>query len=484
MKKTIIFLMTAMISLQFTFAQVGSTPTWPMNGKIRVYFTRKVNTTVASSASNDAVYLDNCINDTLAAYIGRAKTSIDICCYDASSDSPMTTVMNAVNAAYERGVTVRWIYDSSETDNQTELANLHAGIYKLASPVANSTYGTEYIMHNKFMIIDAASSTNATVWTGSPDWGTYQFNYCFNNVVILQDQTLAQAYTTQFNQMWGSTTAVYNKSNSKFGIKKTASTTTSFTIGGSTVELYFSPMDATQTHIIDAINTANTDLYFGIYTFSTTSLSAPIITQHSDGILCAGIVDSYSNGNTCVTNLSSALTSTYFKIYTEDNDTIYHNKFCIIDPSNPNSDPQVVTGSHNWSTGANTENDENDLIIHNAAVANMYYQEFYANFQQVGGEPLPIITGINEFNPTNGDVYIYPNPALEGSPVYLNINPSLNVKNARMLIYDALGNKLNEITHLTSHQNAINCGIHTKGMYFYQLYDDGKTISTGKFIYQ
>jgi phosphatidylserine/phosphatidylglycerophosphate/cardiolipin synthase-like enzyme len=339
-------------------------------------------------------------------------------------------------------------------------------------------------MHNKFVIIDASSSTNATVWTGSPDWGTYQFDYCFNNVVILQDQTLAQAYTTQFNQMWGSTTASYNKSNSKFGIKKTASTTTSFTIGGSTVELYFSPMDNTQTHIIDAINTANTDLYFGIYTFSTTSLSAPIITLHGNGVFCAGIVDSYSSGNTCVTDLSSSLGSTYFKIYTEDNDTIYHNKFCIIDPSSPSSDPQVVTGSHNWSTGANTENDENTLIIHNAAVANMYYQEFYQNFIQVGGEALPIITGINEINPVNGDVYIYPNPVVEGAPVYLNVNPSLNLTDARLVIYDVLGNKLKEISHLTGQQNAIDCGIQTKGMYFYQLSDGNKPIHTGKFLFQ
>ncbi len=390
MRKTFISFLIVMVSSQITFAQVGST-TWPMNGKIRVYFTRKVNTTVASSASNNAVYLDNCINDTLAQYISRAKTSIDVCCYDASSDSPMTTVMNAINAAYNRGVTIRWIYDSSETDNQTELANLHAGIHKLASPIANSTYGSSYIMHNKFVIFDAASSTNATVWTGSPDWGTYQFNYCFNNVVTIQDQPLAQAYTTQFNQMWGSTTASYNKTNSKFGIKKTASTTTSFTIGGSTVELYFSPMDNTQTHIIDAINTANTDLYVGMYTFSTTSLSAPIITLHNNGVFCAGIVDTFSWNNTCVTDLISSLGRTDFKVYHDDygsNDTIYHNKFCIIDPSNPSSDPQVVTGSHNWSAGANEYNDENTLIIHNAAVANMYYQEFYENFLQAGGHPL------------------------------------------------------------------------------------------------
>jgi phosphatidylserine/phosphatidylglycerophosphate/cardiolipin synthase-like enzyme len=479
MKKLVTLLFVVIISSQFIFAQ--KTTNWPMNGKIRVYFTRKVNTSVSSGVN--AVYLNNTLNDTLVAYINRAQTSIDFCVYDYSDDAVMTPVENAITSAHNRGVTIRWIYDSSEVVSgyNTALAKLPSGVKKLASPVANSTYGTSYIMHDKFVIFDAASSTNATVWTGSPDWGTYQFNYCFNNVVVIQDQPLAQAYTTEFNQMWGSTNATYNKANSKFGVKKTAATTTSFTIGGSTVELYFSPMGQTQTHIINAMNTANTDLYFGIYTFSTTYLSAPIITLHNNGIFTAGIVDSWSNGNTCVTNLTSSLGSD-FKIYTESNDTIYHNKFAIIDPSNTSSDPQVVTGSHNWSAGANSYNDENTLIIHNAVVANMYYQEFYQNFIQVGGGSLPLITGVNEINPTDGDIYIYPNPVAEGSPVYLNINSSLNLNDAKLVIYDILGNKLKEISHLNSQQTAINCGLQSKGMYFYQLMNNNEPIKSGKFI--
>jgi phosphatidylserine/phosphatidylglycerophosphate/cardiolipin synthase-like enzyme len=454
MKKVFILLMIAIVSSQFSFAQ--RTTTWPMNGKIRVYFTRKVNTSVSSSSSNNAVYLNNKLNDTLVAYINRATTSIDFCIYDYSDDAVMTPVENAITAAYNRGVTIRWIYDSSEVVSglNTALAKLPSGVRKLGSPIANSTYGT-----------------------------TYQFNYCFNNVVIIQDQPLAQAYTTEFNQMWGSTLATYNKANSKFGVKKTASSTHTFTIGGSTVNLYFSPKDGTQTQIINALNTANTDLYFGIYTFSTTSLSAPIITLHNSGIFTAGIVDSWSNGNTCVTNLTSALGSD-FKIYTENNDTIYHNKFAIIDQSSPTSDPQVITGSHNWSAGANSYNDENTLIIHNTAVANMYYQEFYQNFIQVGGGALPIITAINDITPVDGDVYIYPNPATEGVPVYLKINPDLNLNDASLVIYDMLGNKVKEISHIVNQQTAIDCGIQNKGMYFYQLFDGSKQTKTGKILFQ
>ena len=55
---------------------------------------------------------------------------------------------------------------------------------------------------------------------------------------------------------------------------------------------------------------------------------------------------------------------------------IYHHKFCIVDATNPSSDPTVVTGSHNWSSSANTGNDENTLVIHDAAIANQFLQIF------------------------------------------------------------------------------------------------------------
>jgi len=484
MKKLVTLLFVVIISSQFIFAQKTN---WPMNGKIKVYFSYPVNTTVSSGTN--AVRLDSCIADTLASYIGRAKKSLDFCVYNTSSSTALTKVINAVNSAYTRGVTVRWIKDSSQTN--TALSSLNAGIHVIASPIANSTYGTSYIMHDKFMIIDGGpTTTNATdaiVWTGSADWSTSQFNQCYNNIVIIQDSALAHAYTKEFNQMWGSTTAIPNSTNSKFGVKKTASSTHSFTIGGSTVELYFSPMDATQTHIVSAINTANTDLYFGLYTFTTNNIATPIATKHTAGIYTAGIMDSYSVGcSACAAwttlSASTALGTSLLKEYTGATSYyIYHNKFAIIDPSNPSSDPQVVTGSHNWSSGANSSNDENTLIIHNATVANMYYQSFYQDFTNLGGT-LSTVTGENDITPADGDVYIYPNPVTEGSPVYLNINSNLNLNDAKLVIYDILGNKLKEISHLNSQQTAINCGLQSKGMYFYQLMNNNEPVKSGKFI--
>jgi len=344
-----------------------------------VYFNTPVDNVVSSGVN--AIYLNSCMADTLAAYINRAKYSIDIAQYDYSSSTTITPITTAINAAYSRGVKVRWIYDGSQTN--TELANLNSGIHKLGSPVGG-VYG---IMHDKFMVIDGNSTNHndPLVWGGSPDWSKTQFNSCHNNVIIIQDYALAQAYLAQFNQMWGGTGISPVTANEKFGLNKTSQGPHSFVIGGRTVELYFSPKDGTNSHILSSIASANTDLYFGVYTFTESTNATNIVNKKNAGIYVAGIVDQYSNGTspTAYNTLNTGLGS---KLITYANSSfVYHNKYLIVDPSNFCSDPQVVTGSHNWTVSADTKNDENTLIIHNDTIANIYYQAFHQNFTGLGG---------------------------------------------------------------------------------------------------
>jgi hypothetical protein len=240
-------------------------------------------------------------------------------------------------------------------------------------------------MHNKFVIIDGKSTNpnDAIVNTGSEDWGVSQFNYCNNNILFIQDSALAHAYINEFNMMWGDTGIAPNTSLSKFGPYKTDLGAHIFTIGGKTVELYFSPSDHTDTHIQTAINSANTDLYFGVYDFTMTTDANAITSMHSAGVYTLGIVDQYSNTGAAYPILTSALGAN-LKTYVSSTD-VYHNKMLIVDPSNTCSDPLVLTGSHNWTSSANTLNDENTLIIHNDTIANIYYQSFYANYTALGG---------------------------------------------------------------------------------------------------
>ena len=415
--------------------------------KIRFYFNHPVDNSVSTGVN--AIYLNNTVDDTLIAYINKAKYTLDIAVYNFTSTA--SNVATAINSAYSRGVQVRWIYDAGQSN--TGLPLLNAGINTLGSPqTANYT-----IMHNKFMVVDAnsANPADAIVWTGSSNWNAQQFNSDYNNFVIIQDAPLAQAYREEFNLMWGGTGIAPNSATSKFGQYKTDLGHHNFTIDGYSVELYFSPSDGTNSHLLTAINSANTDLYVGMYTFTYSNNSSAMITRHDNGVYVASIIDNSSSGSSPYSSLVSGLGASNVKVYTGSN--LYHNKFMIVDPSNKCSDPQVVTGSHNWSFSADTKNDENTLIIHSAEAANIYYQSFKSDFTAVGGTLTPAYgcpTSTSEIT-NEGDFFkVFPNPGSENTTIscHLSKKDELTIS-----IYNLAGQKIatltnNEVLEAGDHQ--------------------------------
>ena len=131
---------------------------WSQTNKITTYFSRPVNNAV--STGTNAIYLNQLIDDTLIAYINRAKYTLDMAIYSFSETAAISSISAAINNAYLRGVAIRWINDGSATNSSLSL--LDTNIKKLASPTS-ALYG---IMHNKFMIIDANSANvnEPTVW--------------------------------------------------------------------------------------------------------------------------------------------------------------------------------------------------------------------------------------------------------------------------------------------------------------------------------
>lgn len=78
---------------------------------------------------------------------------------------------------------------------------------------------------------------------------------------------------------------------------------------------------------------------------------------------------------------------------------LLHHKYLLIDAPRglptwlPDKDggtygSMVLTGSHNWSYSADSINDENTLVIHDFAIANLYLQEFASRYAESGGTAL------------------------------------------------------------------------------------------------
>ncbi len=452
------------------FVQQGHT-----QSRMHFYFNFPVNNSVSTGVN--AMYVGNSMADTIVAYINKAQSTMDITQFEYIQSSSYANIATAINNAYNRGVTVRYIYDGSATN--TGMNALNSNIHTLASPTT-SGYG---IMHNKFIIIDANATNpaNAYVLSGSPDWSTTMFSSDYNNLVAIQDKPLALAYTAEFNMMWGGTGATPNTANTKFGPNKTDLGMHSFTIDGHLVELYFSPSDNTDSHIQSTIATANTDLYFGMYTFTSGTDASLIVGRKNAGVYVAGIDDSYSNSYSPHTTFVNGLGSN-FKVYTGSG--IYHNKYMIVDPSDKCSDPMVLTGSHNWTTAANTMNDENTLIIHSDTVANLYYQAFYADFTGLGGtltsqKGCPNAVAAVQLSDNN--VMAYPNPSAGNFTISYDMQLSSQVS---LYVTDAIGRVVagsqepvvkNEGTH------EVTIDVPAPGIYFW-VFRSGTYTRSGKLV--
>jgi hypothetical protein len=128
----------------------------------------------------------------------------------------------------------------------------------------------------------------------------------------------------------------------------------------------------------------------------------------SFGVDAFGIMNDSSGGSgTSFQIIQNAIGSNMQLFDFGTNPGIMHHKYALIDHNQLNSDPMVLTGSHNWSSAATQRNDENTLIIHDHAIVNQYYQEFLHMYNGNGGslgQDEDVVHG-------SSDGFVYPNPA-------------------------------------------------------------------------
>jgi phosphatidylserine/phosphatidylglycerophosphate/cardiolipin synthase-like enzyme len=244
-------------------------------------------------------------------------------------------------------------------------------------------------MHNKFFIIDAnhVDASKPVVMTGSTNWTEDQLNTDRNNIIFIQDQSLAKVYTMEFEEMWGSSGLQPDPLNSKFGPDKADNTPHDLMIGGQRVESYFSPSDNVNNQILRTIESADNELYFATMVFTRYDLAYGVeAAVNLNGVYAAGIMNDSSGGSgQSFLIMQGALGSNMIEFDHASQPGILHHKYLIVDQGTAGYDPLVLTGSHNWSSAANQRNDENTVIVHSPAVANQFYQEFHSLFTGSGG---------------------------------------------------------------------------------------------------
>ena len=428
-------------------------------GTMNVYFNFSVDTTVAipgNSASGNTDFKAHLIQR-----INQASYSIDLALY---SFFGMQDVADAIILAKNRGVKVRVVYDSRDVQNSMQ-ALLNAGILMSQRP-SNLTG----IMHNKFFIFDARDTivSNDWLWTGSWNVTSTELNWK-NNVVEINDPTITAAYQTEFEEMWGSNNDIPNPANAKFGSQKTDNTPHFFNIGGRDVQLYFSPSDGTTSKIINTINTANQSIYMALYVFTRNDIEGAIHSRYNIGVTdIKGIIDQVN-----ATGSEFPALSVYADMWANPSPTLHH-KYSIVDASFPESSPYVITGSHNWSSAAENDNDENTLIIQDLKIANQYMQEFKKRYNEAGGTGefiVPVSVQDNSIKTFNYTLYQnYPNPFNPVTTIRFQLPYSERVQ---LKIYDMLGREVETLYDKVAPAGIVdvdfNAGNLASGIYIYRI---------------
>ncbi|MDP7026517.1 MAG: phospholipase D-like domain-containing protein, partial [Candidatus Marinimicrobia bacterium] len=205
----------------------------------------------------------------LAEQILTAEQTVDLCFYEIDSD----TIIGAILVAHNSGTEVRLITDDAYLPEVQEL--LDAGV-----AVLSDSAGSVYIykdMHNKFAVFDGE-----WIWTGSynaTESGTFGNA---NNALLFRSEATAEAYTAEFQEMWGSTSATPNPEASRFHTGKEDNHLHTFELDGYPLEVYMSPSDQTKEAILAAITTADYSISFCIFSFTDDDISDAMEAQLED----------------------------------------------------------------------------------------------------------------------------------------------------------------------------------------------------------
>ena len=343
-------------------------------------------------------------------------------------------------------------------------------------------FDTIHSMHNKFWIFDYRYNTNTNrkyLWTGSTNVSHAQFHSDRNNVIIVQDESLCAVYTREFEEMWGSHTDLPDASRAKFGSEKVNNVPHILNVAGTRMEVYFSPSDSIASFLSNLIMTKTTkSLFFCMFKFTLPAIENALHSVFNEGKQISGVFDS---SNSVVPNSAyprmKGIADTnawnpHADVFIDTIAGLLHHKYFIIDANLSTGNKITITGSFNWEIPANLENDENELIIYNARVNNLYFQEFCKRYRESGGELIGFgIGNINTEAPSGFSLsQNYPNPFNTTTNIKFYVGETSHIK---ILVYDIMGDEIQTLVNKTlkpgTYESSFDGSSLTNGVYFYKM---------------
>lgn len=301
---------------------------------------------------NDPNNLAGTIPEKLIELINDAQRSIHI----AAFEFDLTPVAEALIAAHQRGVEVRWVTDDEFGLGADEDAGHGQFAMLRQAGIEVRDDGRSALMHNKFIIFDGR-----TVWTGSTNLthnGSFRNN---NNVLVIRSPRLAEMYEREFAEMW---------EDRRFGPRSPSTLDDQSTrLNGTPVQVIFAPEDKAIDQLISLVANAQESIRFMAFSFTHAELGAAVRERMEAGVDVQGIFE-LRGSQTEFSQLRPLYCVNRLAMRQDGNPGTFHHKVIIID------NKTVITGSLNFSNSANNSNDENVLVVTNPAIATHYLQEF------------------------------------------------------------------------------------------------------------
>lgn len=283
--------------------------------------------------------------DTLvAAAIDQATDSVQLAAYDLD----LWSVRDALIRAYERGVEIRVVMESSGLEGREAQDLVRAGIEIRGD-------GRPPLMHDKFLVVDGRE-----VWTGSMNFtvnGAYRNN---NNLIQIDASEVASLYAAEFDEMF---------QQHEFGrLSGIQSPAAPLELDGVRLEVWFAPDQPVAARIVELIEAAEHSIELMAFNLTSDPIADALLEAAQRSVRVRGVFETTqaSNQGSDLERLAQAGIEVVYDATPRN----MHHKVIVID------DRVVITGSYNFSRSAEEQNDENLLVIFSPELAEQYLIEF------------------------------------------------------------------------------------------------------------
>jgi len=136
---------------------------------------------------------------------------------------------------------------------------------------------------------------------------------------------------------------------------------------------YFSPHGGAKDAIIKEIDGARKEILVAMYGLTSEDLAKALVRAKERGVSVSVVLDEGQRihaGSSAHGRQSAYLAENGIEVSFDAVSGLMHNKFAVIDRG------VALTGSYNWTGGAEDRNFENLLVIRSAEIASRYAEEF------------------------------------------------------------------------------------------------------------